>query len=90
MKREVTGSQETNADRKTTGLGSMFHCCMASGRRKKTPMAYMLVQPDRYIQGVSCEKKSHRSETRYFEAAPFVENVAVINFFPFRGAFNAE
>jgi hypothetical protein len=46
---QVTGSQETIADRKTTGLVSMFHCCVVSGRRKKTSIVYISDQPDTYV-----------------------------------------
>ena len=46
---QVTGSQETIADRKMTGSVPMFHCCVVSGRRKQTSIVYISDQPDTYV-----------------------------------------
>ena len=54
---QVTGYQETIAGRKTIGLVSMYHGCVVSGRRLRTSMVYISVQPDRYT-GVSYKNAS--------------------------------
>src|SRR6266699_1064134 len=54
---QVTGNQKTIAGRKTIGLVTMYHGCVVSGRRLRTSMVYISVQPDRYT-GVSYKNAS--------------------------------